>query len=56
MSFGLKHLDVEDIERLQKQGVRAEEHYQPNMVIDEKNPLKGVITNKGLTLKKHLMS
>lgn len=52
MSFGLKRLDVEDIERLQKQGVRAEEHYHPNIVTDEKNPLKGVITKQRANAQK----
>ena len=41
-----------DIERLQKQGVRAEEHYHPNIVTDEKNPLKGVITKQRANAQK----
>jgi len=52
MSIGIKHLDIEEIERLQKQGVRAEESYHPNIPSDEKDPLKGVVTQQRANAQK----
>ncbi len=39
--FELQSMDIEDIERAQKQNVLSDIKYQANIVHDTKNPLKG---------------
>jgi len=50
--FQLHNLDIDDIERAQKQNIRAEEQYQANVVVDEENPLKGVVTKQRANAQK----
>lgn len=52
MGFDLQTLDIDDIERAQKQNIRSDTHYQANVVVDEKNPLKGVIRKQRANAKK----
>ncbi len=52
MGFELHNLDIDDIERAQKQNIRAEESYQANVVVDEQNPLKGVVTKQRANAQK----
>ena len=52
MGFDLQTLDIDDIERAQKQNIRSDTHYQANVVVDEKNPLKGAIRKQRANAKK----
>tara|TARA_Y100001938_G_C8003252_1_gene385904 strand:+ start:122 stop:421 length:300 start_codon:yes stop_codon:yes gene_type:complete len=52
MGFDIQTLDVTDIERAQKQGIRAEEHYQRNIQVDPKNPLKGTVSKQRANARK----
>lgn len=42
MSFDIKNIDFGDIERAQKQGVRADTQYTGHVVTNEEKPLAGV--------------
>ena len=46
MSLKEQSIDLTDIERFQKQGIRSDAHTLLGKVIDEENPLKGIISQQ----------
>ncbi len=46
MSLSEQSIDLSDIERFQKQGIRSDAQTLLGKVIDEENPLKGVISQQ----------
>ncbi len=46
MSLGEQTIDLTDIERFQKQGIRSDAQTLLGKVIDEENPLKGITSQQ----------
>jgi len=46
MSLGEQSIDLTDIERFQKQGIRSDAQTLLGKVIDEENPLKGITSQQ----------
>jgi len=50
--FELQSMDIEDIERAQKQNVLSDINYQANIVHNTDNPLKGAISKQRANARK----
>tara|TARA_R100000908_G_C3746880_1_gene142060 strand:+ start:319 stop:606 length:288 start_codon:yes stop_codon:yes gene_type:complete len=50
--FELQSMDIEDIERAQKQNILSDINYQANIVHNTDNPLKGVIKKQRTNARK----